>query len=66
MTAGTNYPKWVYLKTASGVESRLVQSPDELKSIGESWAESPVGPFASAKKPAPKVKPRRPGVKEPR
>jgi hypothetical protein len=59
MASGTNYPKWIYFKTTSGVESRLVQSPEELKSLGDGWAESPAGPFSTPKRVIPKIKKRR-------
>lgn len=44
-----SYPKWVYVKSSEGViEPRLLQTPDDIKKITVSWAESPVGPFTSA------------------
>ena len=44
-----SYPKWVYVKTSDGVvEPRLLDTPDDLKKITASWAESPAGPFTSA------------------
>jgi hypothetical protein len=47
-----SYPKWVYIKRASGgVEAMLIETPDGLKKITESWAESPAGPFVSASDP---------------
>ena len=44
-----SYPKWVYVKTSDGVvEPRLLDTPDDLKKITISWAESPAGPFTPA------------------
>ncbi len=44
-----SYPKWVYVKSSEGViEPRLLQTPDDIKKITVSWAESPAGPFTSA------------------
>jgi hypothetical protein len=44
-----SYPKWVYVKTSDGViEPTLLDTPDDLKKITASWAESPAGPFTFA------------------
>jgi hypothetical protein len=43
-----SYPKWIYVKTSDGVvEPRLLDTPDDLKKISLSWAESPAGPFSA-------------------
>ena len=52
-----NYPKWVYYRTSSGkAESRLIQTPDDLKKLPAGWAESPdaVGGGASRNETKPK------------
>jgi hypothetical protein len=47
-----SYPKWVYVKTSDGViEPTLLDTPDDLKKITTSWAESPAGPFSAVTDP---------------
>ena len=60
------YPKMVYAKRDGKIINTVVQTPAELKALGDGWAESPAGPFLSTKKAAPKAKIRRPGVRDPR
>ena len=51
------YPKWVYYRTASReVESRLIQTPDDLHGLPAGWAESPSEVSAEVPKRASTVK----------
>lgn len=50
----TSYPKWIYVQTGSGVEGCVIQTPDDLKKVKGSWAESPAGPFSKPSTPKPK------------
>jgi hypothetical protein len=57
----TSYPKWIYVKKDGGgvtephtVEGFIIETPNDLKKIKESWAESPAGPFVKPSVPKPK------------
>lgn len=44
-----SYPKWIYTERDGVPVSRIVNDPRELAAAGKGWAESPNGPFLTAK-----------------
>lgn len=45
-----NFPKWVY---ARGNQSKIVEDPDELYSLGPGWYESPPPEIPEGQEPTP-------------